>query len=69
MWMVVGNKDKRGRKKEKEGRGFGSSLSFFFPPSLWVFLMIVYFGYCFLVQIWSFFLYFEDSNGFEFLKF
>ena len=21
--MVVGNKDKRGRKKEKEGRGFG----------------------------------------------
>ena len=42
--MVVGNKDKRGRKKEKEGRGFGSLLSFFFPPFLLAFLMIVYFG-------------------------
>ena len=28
--MVVGNKNKRGRKKEKEGRGFGRLPSFFF---------------------------------------
>ena len=57
--MVVGNKDKRGWKKEKEGRGFGGLLSFFFPPFLLVFLMIVWFGCCFLVQFRSFFLRFE----------
>ena len=28
--MVVGNKDKRGRNKEKEGRGFGRLPSFSF---------------------------------------
>ena len=66
MQMVVGNKDKRGREKEKEGRGFGRSPSFFFPP-------FCLFSYSFievviLVQIWSCFLCFEDSSGFEFLK-
>ena len=35
--MVVGNKNKRVRKKEKEGRGFRRSPSFFFPPFLFVF--------------------------------
>ena len=30
--MVVGNKDKRGRMEEREGRGFGMLPSFFFPP-------------------------------------
>ena len=39
--MAVENKDKRGRKKEKEGRGFGRLPSFFFPPFLLVSLMIV----------------------------
>ena len=32
--MVVGNKNKRGLKKEKEGRGFERLPSFFFPPFL-----------------------------------
>ena len=36
MQTVVGNKDKRGRKKEKEGRGFEELPSFFFPPFLLV---------------------------------
>ena len=31
MQMVVGNKDKKGRQIEKEGRGFGRLPSFFFP--------------------------------------
>ena len=30
--MVVGYKDERGRKKEKEGRGFGRLPYFFFTP-------------------------------------
>ena len=34
---MVGNKDKRGRKEEKEGRGFGRLPSFFFSPFLFVF--------------------------------
>ena len=34
--MVVGNKDKRGRKEEKEGRGFRRLSSFFFPPFLFL---------------------------------
>ena len=62
--MVVGNKNKRGRKKEKEGRGFGRLPSSFFLPFLFVFLTV-----CFLmdllrcvilVQIWLCFLCFED---------
>ena len=32
-----GSGDKKGRKKEKEGRGFGRLPSFFFPPFLFVF--------------------------------
>ena len=32
-----GSRDKKGRKKEKEGRGFGRLPSFFFPPFLFVF--------------------------------
>ena len=32
----IGNKDKRGRKKEKEGRGFGRLPSFIFLPFLLV---------------------------------
>ena len=35
--MVVRNKNKRGRKNEKEGRGFGRLPSFFFSPFLFVF--------------------------------
>ena len=35
--MVVGNKNKRGRKKEKEGRGFRMLPSFLFPPFLFVY--------------------------------
>ena len=35
--MVAGNKNKRGQKKEKEGRGFGRLPSFFFPSFLFVF--------------------------------
>ena len=34
--MVVGSKDKKERKKEKEGRGFGRLPSFFYPPFLLV---------------------------------
>ena len=34
--MVVGNKNKRGPKKEKEGRCFGRLPSFFFTPFLFV---------------------------------
>ena len=44
--MVVGDKNKKGRKKEKEGRGFGRLPSFFFPPFLFVFLTV-----CFLVVV------------------
>ena len=65
--MVVGNKDRRGRKKEKEGRGFGRLPSFFIPPFLFVFSR--FFLVVILVQIWLCFLYFEDSISFEFLKF
>ena len=35
---------KEDEMEEKEGRGFGGLPSFFFPPFLLVFLMIVYFG-------------------------
>ena len=44
--MVVGNKNKRVRKKEKEGRGFGRLPSFFFPTFLFVFLTV-----CFLMVL------------------
>ena len=62
--MVVGNKNKRGRKKEKEGRGFGRlPSSFFFPPFLFVFLTICFLLRCgAFVQIWLCFLCFEDST-------
>ena len=43
--MVVGNKSKRGRKKEKGG-GFGRLPSFFFSPFLFVFLTV-----CFLMVL------------------
>ena len=32
LFMIVGNNDKRGRKIEKEGRGFGRLPHFFYPP-------------------------------------
>ena len=71
--MVVGNKNKRWRKKEKEGRGFGRLPSFFFPPFLFVFLTVCFLVFCsgvvIFVQIWLCFLCFEDSIGFESLKF
>ena len=35
--MVMENKNKRGRIKEKEGRGFGRLPSFFIPPFLFFF--------------------------------
>ena len=60
--MVVGNKDKTGRKKENEGRGFGRLPSFLFVFSRF-FLMVI------LVEIWLCFLLFEDSISFELLKF
>ena len=65
--MVVGNNDKTGRKKAKEGRGFGRLPSFVFPPFLFVFSR--FFLVVFLVQIWLSFLCFEDSISVEFLKF
>ena len=40
--MVVGDKNKKGRKKEKEGKGFGRLPSFFFPPFLFIFLTIFF---------------------------
>ena len=59
--MVVGNKNKRGRKKEKEGSGFGRLPSFFFPPFLLVFLTICFMLRCgAFVQIWLCFLCFGD---------
>ena len=64
--MVVGV-DKKGRKKEKEGRGFGRLPSFFFPPFL--FFSKFFFVLVILVQIWLFFCYFEDSITLESLKF
>ena len=67
--MVVGYTDKRGRKKEKEGRGFGRLPYFFFPPSLCVFSWLFNSSVVILVQSCSCFLCFEDSSGFEFLKF
>ena len=39
--MVVGDKNKKGRKKEKEGRGFGR-----LPSFLFIFLTV-----CFLVVV------------------
>ena len=54
-------------KKEKEGRGFGRLPSFFVPP-FWLFLIIVNPRKLFWSKFGRF-LYFEDSNGFEFLKF
>ena len=65
--MVVGSKDKRERKKEKERRVFGRLPSIFFPSFCW-FHIIVYFKKICLLQISSFFLYFESSNSFEFLN-
>ena len=65
--LVVGNKGKRGRKKEKEGRGFGRLPSFFFLLFCWI-LIIVYFKKLFWSKFGPF-LYFEDSNSLEFLKF
>ena len=65
--MVVGVETKKGRKKEKQGRGFGRLPSFFFPPFLFVFSK--FFLLVILVQIWLCFCYFEDSITFEFLKF
>ena len=38
-----GNKNKRGRKKEEEGRGFQRLPAFFFPPFLFVFLTVSFF--------------------------
>ena len=38
--MVVGGRDKRGRKEEKEGRGFGRLPSFFFPSFFVCFLKV-----------------------------
>ena len=65
--MVVGGRDKNGRKKEKEGRGFERLLSFLSPPFLFVlsrfFLLVI------LVQIWLYFLCFGESITFEFLTF
>ena len=64
--MVVGNKDKRGRKKEKEGWGFGRLPSFFFPP----FSLVSHnhlIPEIFLVQIWSFFI-FSGFKQFRILK-
>ena len=43
--MVVGYKDKRVRKKEKEGRGFGSCL-------LFSFLLFCLFSYSCLIEVW-----------------
>ena len=37
-----GSRDKKGRKKEKEGRGFGRLPSFFFPPFLFVFTKLFF---------------------------
>ena len=44
--MVVGDKNKKGRQKEKEGRGFERLPSFFFAPFLFIFLTV-----CFLVVV------------------
>ena len=71
--MVLGNKIKRGRKKEKEGRSFGKLPSFFFPPFLFVFLTV--FLLMVLLRCGDFgpnlvvFLCFKDSISFESLKF
>ena len=55
------------RKKKKEGVLEGCLLfSFLF---LFVFSWLFNWGVVILVQIWSCFLCFEDSSGFEFLKF
>ena len=43
---TVRKTNKKGRKKEKEGRGFGRLPSFFSPPFLFVFLTV-----CFLVFV------------------
>ena len=59
--MVVGNENKRERKKEKERRGFGRLPSFFFPPFLFVLLRCGDFGPNLVV----FFVFW----GFESLKF
>ena len=66
--MVVGNKDKRARKKEKEERDFERLPSLFFPPFLFGSHIIVYFEKLFWSKF-GHFLYFEGSNSFEFLKF
>ena len=58
--MVVGNKNKRGQKKEKE---ILYSFLIFCLFSQGFFLVVI------LVQIWWCYLCFEDSISFEFLKF
>ena len=45
MLMVVGGKDNRGRKKEKEGRGFGRLPLFFFSSFFVDFLIVIYFAW------------------------
>ena len=65
--MVVGGRDKRGRKKEKEGRSFRRLPSLYFSPFLFVFQK--FFLLVILIQIWLYFLCFGDSITFEFLKF
>ena len=64
--MVVGNKDKRGRKKEIEGRGLGRLPSFFFPPFLFVFSR--FFLLVILVQIWLCFFVFWGFDYCRILK-
>ena len=65
-WEIKTKEDER--KKKKEGILEGCFL-FYFLLFCWFFSCLFILGN-FLVQIWSFFfLYFEDLNGFEFLKF
>ena len=63
----MSNKDKRGQKEEKEGRGFGKLPSFFFPP----FLLISHnrLRHFFWSKFGRFLLYCEGLNIFEFFKF
>ena len=62
--MVVGDKDKRGQKQEKEGRGFGR-LPSSFPSFLFVdcshdcLIWVIFFGTNLVPFL-------DNSNGFEF---